>query len=181
MRISISTLAGASALVLLTACGGGGSSSTSTPTYATSLAYTNPTSGTYQLVQDSASSGGTLVLDVVGPVTPASISGISFSFTASNVTWTTPIVTGGTFNLGSAPTALVSKVTGNELQGALAQKGTASPISASSSTVLAKITMKLNGGVAPGAIALADSGKSAVLTSGGLTRITITPGTLQAK
>lgn len=181
MRISISTLAGASALLLLTACGGGGSSTPSGPTYATSLSYTNPTSGTYQLVQDPASSGGTLVLDVVGPATPVSISGISFSFTANNVTWTTPIVDGGTFNLGSAPLALVSKVTGNELQGALAQKGTASPVTASNSTVLAKITMKLKNSVAPGAITLTDSGKSTVLTSGGVTPITVSTGTLQAK
>ena len=181
MQSKLTSLAGASALLLLTACSGGGGGSSTPAASATTLVYTNPTGSGYLLLQDAASSGNTLVLDVVGPATPAAISGISFSFTASNITWTTPFVDGGTFNLGSAPLGLVSKVTSNELQGALAQKGTASPVSASNSTVLAKITMKLNSGVAPGTLAFADSGKSAVLNSGGVSSIAIAVGTLKAQ
>ncbi|HXC17686.1 MAG TPA: hypothetical protein VNV60_09620, partial [Holophagaceae bacterium] len=157
MRALISSLAGASALLLLTACNGGGGGSSTPPTsYATSLSYTNPTSGTYQLVKDSASSGGTLVLDLVGPV-GATISGVSFSASAdtSKVTWTTPISTTGTaFNLGSAPQAVTTKLSGTEIQGAVSQKGTASPVTLTGTSVLAKVTMTLKGNVVPGAVTL---------------------------
>lgn len=181
MHSKLTSLAGASALLLLTACSGGGGGSSTPAASATTLAYTNPTGTGYLLLQDAASSGNTLVLDVVGPATPAAISGISFSFTASNVTWTTPFVDGGTFTLGSAPLGLASKVTSNELQGALAQKGTGSPVTASNSTVLAKITMKLKSGVTPGTLAFADSGKSTYLDGTGVHAITISVGTLKAK
>ncbi|HZU53039.1 MAG TPA: hypothetical protein VFF77_04030 [Holophagaceae bacterium] len=181
MRALIPTLAGASALLLLTACSGGGGGS-STPTYATSLAYTNPTSGAYQLVKDSASSGGTLVLDLVS-TTGASISGVSFSFSADTgkVAWTPFSDAGTAFNPGSAPKAVASRISGTELQGAVSNKGTASPITPVAATVLAKVTLTLKGNTSAGAITLVDSGKSAILTSSGVTNIVISTGTLSAQ
>lgn len=183
MRAFTFSLAGASALLLLTACGGGGggSSAPSGPTYATSLNYTNPTSGAYQLVKDPASSGGTLVLDLVS-TTGAPISGVSFSVSADTgkVTWTTPIQNGA-FNLGSSPVALSAKVSGTELQGAVAQKGTGSPITPTSTTVLAKVTMTLKGSVSAGAITFTDSGKGAYLDGAGVHNTAIAVGTLSAQ
>ena len=185
MRMTISTLAGASALLLLAACGGGGggSSTPSGPTYATKLVYTNPTSGAYQLVQDPASSGGTLILDVVS-TTGAPISGVSFSFSADSAkaAWaSSAAVQNGAFNLGSAPQALASKVSGTELQGSVAQKGIASPITPTSTTALAKITLTLKSHVSPSTITFTDSGKGAYLDAGGVHATAIAVGTLKAK
>lgn len=181
MRALMSSLAGASALLLLTACGGGGGGSSS-PTYATSLTYTNPTSGTYQLVKDPASSGGTLVLDLVSTA-GAPISGVSFSFSADTgkVTWMPFSSAGTAFSLGSAPQAVASKISGTELQGAISQKGTGSPLTPSASTVLAKVTLTLKGNISPGAITFTDSGKSAYLNAGGVHATTVSLGTLSAQ
>ncbi|MBS1767238.1 MAG: hypothetical protein JST05_07550 [Acidobacteria bacterium] len=182
MRAFLSTFAGASALLLLTACGGGGGSSSSTPTYATSLTYTNPTSGSYQLVKDPASSGGTLVLDLVGP-TGTALSGVCFSLSAdtSKVSWTNPIQNGNTFNLGSAPQAFLTKVSGTELQAAVAQKGTASPVTLTASSVLAKVTLTLKANITPGTVTLTDTSKGAILTSGAVTNTPLSIGTLSAQ
>lgn len=182
MRAFLSSLAGASALALLTACsGGGGGSSTPAASHATSLTYTNPTSGAYQLVKDSASTGGTLVLDLVS-TTGAPISGVSFSVSADagKVTWTNPIQNGA-FNLGSAPTALSTKVSGTELQGAVAQKGTASPITPTSTTVLAKVTMTLKSNVSAGDITFTDTGKGAYLDGTGVHNTAVSVGILSAQ
>ena len=181
MRAFTFSLAGVSALLLLTACGGGGGSSSSGPTYATSLSYTNPASGAYQLVKDPASSGGTLVLDLVS-TTGSLISGVSFSASAdtSKVAWTTPIQNGA-FNLGSSPTALTTKVSGTELQGAVAQKGVTSPITPTSTTVLAKVTLTLKSNVNAGAITLTDTGKGAYLDGAGVHNTAVAVGTLSAQ
>lgn len=183
MRAFISSLAGISALALLTACGGGGGgSSTPAPSSATSLTYTNPTTGTYQLVKDPASSGGTLVLDLVGP-SGASISGVSFSASAdtSKVAWSTPIQNGNTFTLGSAPQALATKVSGTELQGAVSQKGTGSPVALTGTSVLAKVTLTLKANVTTGPITLSDTGKGAYLDGTGVHNTAVTMGTLSAQ
>lgn len=183
MRAFLTTFAGASALLLLTACsGGGGGSSSSGPTYATTLTYTNPTSGAYQLVKDPASSGGTLVLDLVGP-NGAQLSGISFSASAdtSKVTWTSPIQNGNTFGLGGTPQAFLTKVSGTELQAAVAQKGTAAPVTLTSTSILAKVTLTLKANVAPGTVTLVDTSKGATLTSTSVTNVPLSIGTLSAQ
>lgn len=181
MRMTIPTLAGASALLLLTACSGGGGGSSSSPTYATTLSYTDPSSASYRLVKDPASSGKTLVLDLLGP-TGASISGVSFSATAdpAKVTWTTPIQAGGTFTLGT-PQALATKLASGDLQGAISQNTTGSPVTLSGSSVLAKVTLTLKGNVSAGAIALTDSGKGAYLDGTGVHATAIAVGTLKAQ
>jgi hypothetical protein len=184
MRALISSLAGASALLLLTACGGGGggSSTPAGPNYATSLSYTDPTTGTYKLVKDAASSGGTLVLDLVGP-NGLAISGASFSFSADSAktTWTSPIQNGNTFNLGAAPQALATKVSGTELQGAVSQKGTGSPVTLSGTSILAKVTLTLKTHTHKGTITFTDSGKGSYLDGTGVHATAITVGTLTAQ
>ncbi|HET8714944.1 MAG TPA: hypothetical protein VFM16_03895 [Holophagaceae bacterium] len=184
MRLTLPSLAGLSALLLLAACsGGGGGSSSSASTSATSLSYTDPTSGAFRLVKDPASSGGTLVLDLVC-TSGTPLSGVSFSFTAdpAKATWTSPVTgAGSALNLGSAPQAVVSKLAGGDLQGALSQKGTGSPLTPAATTVLARITLKLKGGAAPGAVTLSDSGKGAYLDAAGVHGTAITVGTLKAQ
>jgi hypothetical protein len=185
MRMTIPTLAGASALLLLSACGGGGggSSTPSGPTYATKLVYTNPSSGAYQLVSDPASSGGTLVLDLVS-TTGAPVSGVSFSFSADSAKAVWPAsgaVQNGAFDLGTGAQALVSKVSGTELQGAVSQKGTASPITPTSTTVLAKITLTLKPHVGLGTVTFTDSGKGAFLDGSGVHATAIAVGQLKAR
>ena len=189
MRLTLPSLAGLSALLLLAACGGGGGNSsssapaTSTPVPATSLSYTDPTTGAFRLVKDPASSGGTLVLDLVC-TSGTPLSGVSFSFTAdpAKATWTSPVTgAGSALNLGSAPLPVASKLTGGDLQGALSQKGTGSPLTPTASTVLARITLKLKGGVAPGTVTLSDSGKGAYLDGAGVHNIVVATGALSAQ
>lgn len=184
MRMTLTTLAGASALLLLTACsGGGGSSTPAGATYATKLVYTNPTSGSYQFVADPASSGGTLVLDLVS-TTGAPLSGVSFSLSTDTAKTAWPssgAVQNGAFNLGAAPQALAAKISGSELQGAVAQKGTGSPITPTSAMVLAKVTLTLKNGVLPGTITFTDGGKGAYLDASGVHATPVAVGTLKAQ
>lgn len=73
----------------LLACGGGGGSSPAGPTTATKLTYTNPTSGDYQLKQNTTLSTGThLVLELWGPAATSGC-GINASFTlgGSGAAW----------------------------------------------------------------------------------------------
>ena len=187
MRTTITTLAGLSALLLLTACSGGGGGGSSSPASATSLTYTNPTSGRFQLVKDSASSGGNLVLDLVcTDGTP--VAGVSFSFTVDTnmATWTSTtaasVSSGTALNLGSVPQAASAKISGGELSGAVSQKGGGSPITPTATTVLAKVSLSLKSGVAPGAITMHDSGKGAFMAGTTVTNnVLITVGQLAAQ
>ena len=186
MRMTITSLAASAALLSLLSCsgGGGGSSNPSGPTYATSLSYTNPTSGAFQFVKDPSSSGATLVLDLVS-TSGAPIGGVSFSLSADTgkISWPSSgaVQNGTAFNLGTAPQALASKISGSELQGAASQKGTSSLVTPTSSTVLSKVTLVLKGGVTPGGITLTDSGKGSYLDAAGPHNTAIAVGTLSAQ
>ncbi|HEU4951282.1 MAG TPA: hypothetical protein VFT46_04985, partial [Holophagaceae bacterium] len=121
MRLTLPSLAGLSALLLLAACSsGGGGSSSPAPASATTLTYTDPTTGAFRLVKDPASSGGSLVLDLVC-TNGTPLSGVSFSFAAdpAKTTWGAFSGAGSALNLGSAPQAIASKLAGGDLQGAL--------------------------------------------------------------
>ena len=110
------------ALAAFVACGGGGggSSTPPAPTYATSLVYTDPTSGTYQLKKDTALSTGThLVLDLVGP-TSGTAAGATLSLSAdtTKVAWTnvsasepanTYVQNGTQLSLGSGTPILLAR------------------------------------------------------------------------
>ena len=185
---------GFAALLLtgLLACGGGGggSSTPAPPPTATSLAYTDPTSGTFLLKKNTTLSTTThLVLDLVGPAS-ATGSGVTATFSADttkvawvNVTASDPASTfvqnGTAFNLGTAPQILKGKVTGGALQVTAAQKGTGSPVSLNAP--LLRVALDLKASQPTGAISLsADPTKCQLLDGAGtiVSPITVTVGTL---
>ncbi len=154
------TLSAGLAGLLLCGCGGGASSSVSgpsTPTstaYATALTYSNPPAGGYSLQAEPASNGTAhLVLDLVGPAGTVA-QGVSCFLTAdpADVAWApgsgSAYATAGTvFNLGPAPQAFFSKVSGSgELQVGIYQKaGTATFAGAA----LLSVALDLNPGAVP--------------------------------
>lgn len=159
---------------------------------ASSLAYTDPTTGTYQLKKNLALSTAThLVLDLVGPAATTG-SGVSATFSAdtTKVTWVnvaaggpanTFVANGTAFTLGAAPEILKGKVTGSVLQVTAAQKGTASPVALNAP--LLRIALDLKASQPTGAITLsADPVKCQVLDGAGvISPITVTVGTLTAQ
>ncbi len=169
------------------------SSNPSTPT-ATTLAYVDPTAGTYLLKKNTTlSTTSHLVLDLVGPAATTG-SGISATFSAdtAKVTWTnvsaldpanTLVQGGGTFNLGSAPQILKGKVVGSTLQVAAAQKGIGSPVSLNGP--LLRIALDLKASQATGAVAFsapsANHQSQLLDATGNLVDITVTVGTLTAQ
>ncbi len=154
------------------------------------LVYTDPSSGSYQLKKNTTlSTAAHLVLDLVGPANTGS--GVSATLTAdtTKVTWANvaasdapgTYVQNVAFTLGAVPQALKGKVTGSVLQVTSAQKGTASPISLN--TALLRVALDLKLGVVPGTITLTpDATKCQVIDStGAITGITVTVGTLTAQ
>lgn len=191
-------LSGFAALSLgaLLACGGGGGGSTPpAPVTATSLAYADPTTGTYKLVKNAASSGSHLVLDLMGPSsgTAAGIT-ITLSSDVSKVTWvdvpaggtTAVLMQNGTqFNLGTGTPIQKAKATAGVLQATVAQKGLAVP-AASLNGALLRVALDLKAGLSLSqgtAITLsADANKCQVLDGAGtITPITLSVGNLTAQ
>ena len=190
-------LSGTAALALagLLACGGGGGSNPPPPPpppTATSLAYTDPTTGTYLLKKNATLSTAThMVLDLVGPAATTG-TGVTATFSAdtTKVTWVnvapsdaanTFVQNGTAFNLGAAPQILKGKVIGDVLQITAAQKGFASPVSLNAP--LLRIALDLKASQPTGAITFsADSTKCQVLDGAGtITAITVSVGTLTAQ
>jgi len=181
------------ALPAFLACGGGGGGSTppSTPT-ASTLAYTDPTTGTYLLKKNAALSTSThLVLDLVGPAATTG-TGVSATFSAdtTKVTWVnvapgdapnTFVQNGTAFSLGAAPQILKGKVTGNVLQVTAAQKGTGSAVALN--VPLLRVALDLKASQAQGAVTLsADAAKCQVIDgSGSIGAISVSVGTLTAQ
>jgi hypothetical protein len=159
---------------------------------AASLAYTDPTTGTYQLKKNTTlSTAGHLVLDLVGPAT-ATGTGVTATFSAdtTKVTWvnvaagdpaSTFVQNGTAFTLGAAPQILKGKVTGTVLQVAVAQKGTAAPVALN--VPLLRIALDLKASQPTGAVTFsADSTKCQVVDgTGTITPITVSVGTLSAQ
>jgi hypothetical protein len=180
------------ALPAFLACGGGGSSTPPPPPTATGLAYTDPTSGSYKLVKNTASSGAHLVLDLVGPATGTAM-GVSVTLTGDAKTTWVDIPAGGTtavllqngsqFNLGTGTPIQKAKATGNVLQATVAQKAPTAEASLNGVLLRVALDLKANQGLAQGtALTLtADNAKSQVLAGGALTPITISLGTLKAQ
>ena len=156
------------------------------------LAYTDPTTGTFQLKKNTTLSTAThLVLDLVGPAATTG-SGVSAAFTVdtTKVSWAnvatadaagTYVQTGGAFTLGAAPQALKGKVTVGVLQVTAAQKGYASPVALN--TALLRVALDLKASQAPGAITLSANAGKAYYTdaAGNITATTVTVGTLAAQ
>jgi hypothetical protein len=117
------------------------------------LNYTNPVSGTYQLMRNPAlSTPSHLVLELVGPAATTG-RGVVFSLTVdtAKVSWSnvapadppgTYVQNGTAFDLGTGGQVLKGKVNGEELQAVAAQKGAASP-SVQLNQPLARIAMDL--------------------------------------
>jgi len=180
------------ALPAFLACGGGGSSTPPPPPTATGLAYTDPTSGSYKLVKNTASSGAHLVLDLVGPATGTAM-GVSVTLTGDAKTTWVDIPAGGTtavllqngsqFNLGTGTPIQKAKATGNVLQATVAQKAPTAEASLNGVLLRVALDLKANQGLAQGtALTLtAYNAKSQVLAGGALTPIAISVGTLKAQ
>lgn len=191
LRNTIASILGGSVLLGLVACGGGGGGS-DTPKTASSLTYTDPTSGEYQLKKNTnLSKANKLVLDLVAN-NAGNGAGVAFHLTAdtTKVAWAKVedsdaeyVKNGAVFNLGNAPQALKGKVAGNLLQVAVSQKGVAD--SKPLNGVLASVALSLKTGVTPGAVNLeVVSGKAQGLFSDGDINpkaITITKGALAAE
>lgn len=159
---------------------------------AATLAYTDPTTGTYLLKKNTTLSSGThLVLELVGPAgTTGTGVSVAFSTDTTKVTWTnvapgdapsTFVANGTALTLGVAPQILKAKVAGNSLQATVAQKGTGSPVSLNAP--LLRVALDLKPSQTPGPITLsADSAKCQVLDGAGtISGITVTVGTLTAQ
>ncbi len=184
------------ALASLMACSGSKDNPPPPPppkTIADRLDYTNPTSGTYTLVKDNASTSTHLVLNLMGPVgTQGTGVGFYLSADTSKVTWAkvnssdAEFVKNGAFTLGSGVQLLKSKVIGDQLQGAVYQKGTTAPaVTFTASTVLASVALDMKGNVPVGSIVWSSTqapSTKAVLNqgSGASVPITINYGTLTA-
>jgi len=181
------SLLAALGLGALLACGGG--TSAPSKTIADTLTYAAPTAGTYMLVKNATKSTAShLVLDLMGPA--GSVSGVGFYLMAdqTKVAWA-PVDAGDAEKVKSATfasTIITSKVSGDTLQAAVYQKGTAAAIAATTSTVLASVALDLKGGlpVNSGVTLTAPTGKAVILNapanSQGTTAITISVGTLSA-
>lgn len=146
-KFAIATLA----LSTLLACGGGGGNPPPPPppkSIADTLVYTNPSaSGSYQLIKDTASTPGHLMLDLVGPAS-TNLSGVGFYLTADStkVTWS---LLGSDRVVSSffSSTIIKSKVTGDTLQAGVYQKGTTPAVTTTGSTVLATIVLDLKSNI----------------------------------
>jgi hypothetical protein len=178
-------------LSLLLACGGGGGGGSSTPakTVVDTLSYTNPSSGTYLLVEDTArSTAGHLVLDLIGP--SGGVSGVGFFLTAdpTKVTWT-KVASGDSAMVDStafANTIAWSKVNNDTLEAGVFQEGVSAAVTATTGTVLASVALELNSNVpiaSAGTVSLT-TGKGVILnppaSTTATTAIVISAGTLSA-
>lgn len=154
---------------------------------ATSLTYTDPSTGTYQVKKNAGLSTSThIVFDVVGSGAPTG-AGLAFSLTAdaTRLTWAKVapadpeyIQNGAVLTLGSAPLPLKGKVTGNVLVGGLGQKGLAGSVALNG--VLTRFAVDLKAGAPTGAAALAQTKAQVLQSDGTLATVTLTFGTLTA-
>ncbi len=190
--ISAVVPAGATAGPITVTTPGGTASSPVFTRLASALAYTDPTSGTYRLVKNTALSTGThLVLDLLGPAGTQG-RGVGFYLTAdtAKVTWAkvsgsdADLVQNGAFSLGSAPQLLKAKVAGDELQAGVYQKGSGTPaVTFTATGALARVALDLKGNPSLGTVSFsAVTNKAVVLpASGAQTTIQVSVGALAAQ
>ena len=187
------SVAAALSLAALLACGGGSSAPAPAPT-ATSLAYTDPTTGTYKLVKNASSSGSHLILDLLGPSSGTAMgAAIALSADTTKVAWV-DVPAGGTtallmkngtqFDLGSGLPIQRAKATGNGLQAAVAQKNPTPPASLNGTLLQVALDLKSGLGLTPGTVITlsADGTRCQVLDgTGSVSPISVTVGTLTAQ
>jgi len=183
MNRLLSTLPVLAALLGLAACGGGASgpssgSSGSGSGSGSGLSYTNPilTQGQLALVQDAASTGSALVLDLVLPEdsqNPTPAVGVTFGFQVdtSRAAWaSSPVANGTLFTTGSGGQVVRGWVRGGQLQGIVSNKGYTAQVSDlgnAGGAVIARIPLAPVPGGAAGAVQLADTGLGTILDSSG--------------
>ena len=177
---------GFSAFLACSGGSGGGSPSSSDTTLG--LTYTNPVSGQYQLVRDSASTRTHLVLDLVGSA-PITLSGIGFHLTAdtTEVTWSTVGSNRVSSSLFTSP-LVKTQVAGDAFQAGVYQLGSTPAITVTAGEVLASIALDLKDGLnLPAGTVInlaAPAGKALILKAPGTTpataAITLSVGTLMA-
>lgn len=184
LRYTTAALASLGLLSILACSGGGGSSPAPTPT-STTLQYTDPASGTYKLVKDASSTAAHLVLNLKGP--GGALSGVGFALEADStkVTWANLTGSAKVTNTAFTTPVVAGKVTGDELQGGIFQKGVGIPaITADADTVLATVALDLKAGVPLNSPVtfIATDAKCVILEGPGggtpTTPITITVGSL---
>lgn len=159
---------------------------------ASTLAYTDPTTGTYLLKKNATLSTAThLVLDLVGPAATTGTGVLAtLSADTTKVTWVNVAATdaantfvqnGTAFSPGTGIPILKGKVTGNVLQAVAAQKGTGAPVALNAP--LLRVALDLKASQPAGAITFsADSTKCQVLDgTGTIASITVSVGTLTAQ
>lgn len=182
-------------LMGLLACGGGGGGSTPPPPpTATSLAYTDPTTGTYKLMKNASSSGSHLVLDLVGPATGTGMGvAITLNADATRVTWvdvppggtTAVLMQNGTqFTLGTGTPIQKAKAAVGVLQATVAQKAPTAAASLNGTLLRVALDLKPGLGLAQGtAITLQYNVTKCELLdgTGALSNITLSVGTLTAQ
>jgi hypothetical protein len=189
LRITQSTLAALGLVSILACSSGGGTPQTPPKTIADTLTYTNPTTGAYKLVQDTAASTKThLVLDVVG--TAGSGHGVSMIFTlaGTGASWSKVASTDAAyvqnvaFSLGTGTQMLVGKTSGTTLQiGAFQKRNSATAVSFNGT--LAKIAIDLGSGTPVNtAITITPTKGSALMADGTLADLSgqVVAGTLVA-
>ena len=200
MKRFLLPLLAAATLLSLAACGGGSSSvaSSNNSTGGTkTLSYVNPSNiaGQFALVQDSASTSSTLILDLIGPETADAQTGatstpglgVSFGFNvdatkaawATPSAWTTPYAANGSlFSLGSGVQLAQGWVAGGSLQGIVSNKGLSNQVSDIGVGVIGKIALTPVQGGTVGTVALTDNGLGTLLNSYGTFQVTVLVGTL---
>jgi len=171
---------------------GGGSKPAPAPPQAASLAYTNPTSGNYQLLKNTTLSSGTrLVLDLVGPSTGTG-SGLSVTLTlGEQASWVnvntgdpagTYVAKGTAFTLDTSPEIIKGQVSGNTLIATVAEKGHAAPKALNKPLLRVAVSLKTGLGITPGTSVTLTPGECKLLVNAqALQPITLTAGTLTAQ
>jgi hypothetical protein len=158
----------------------------------TGLAYTDPSTGTYQLKKNATlSTASHLVLDLLGPSsgTGAGVT-ITLSADTTKVTWvdvpaggtTATLMQNGTqFSLGSGVSIQKARATGNVLQATVAQKNPAAAVSLNGALIRVALDLKPGLGLTQGTVITlsVDAVKSQLLDGAGtIAPITVTVGTL---
>lgn len=172
IRIHPMQVAGSLALVGLIACGGSDKNKTS----ATGLSYAAPIASGYRLVADASSTPTQLVLNLMGPA-GASARGVTvqLSCAADKTAWVAPggsptlAAPGSVFSLGSGVPLLQCKLSGQELDVSIFQKGS-TPAAALGDKPLFTVALTLKPGTPQGPVFLATRPGCQVLDAAGNTR-----------
>jgi hypothetical protein len=183
----------AGVLVGLVGCGGtrqassGSATSAPAPTVASTLVYTAPSTGSYQLVRDPASTSTHLILGLVGPQ-GAQVKGavLSLNVDGATASWSNPggsdpyIREGQVLALGTGTKLLKSQLSGTTLQAAIFQKGSVAAATLGSQPLFS-VALDLKAGARTGAVNLSSASAQILDAAGATQAITVAVGSLVAQ